>query len=168
MLFLFQTIFDRGQIWFIMVLFATIGCHTCVGFIHNIPQSYAFNNNLGNKNTCSLKDQNLSFVISSSWIYCSRCRTSHKCKENGDDIEMKSRELIDKNKKIQHPIKPNKYKYQAPKFSDSFMDHLADVKEGSKNINDDEGVECDGEPSIDPSRTVTDDGFLDSEYLSDY
>ena len=33
--------------------------------------------------------------------------------------------------------------------------------------NDKEGIECTGEPAMDPSRMVMDDG-IDSEYLSDF
>ncbi len=59
----------------------------------------------------------------------------------------------------------NLFKYKRPKFSEAFRKHMEEVK-GSFPINEDEGVDCTGEPSMDPSRMVSDNG-LDSEYLSD-
>lgn len=56
--------------------------------------------------------------------------------------------------------------YKPPVFSDSFKKHLEKVK-GNFPTNDNEGIECTGEPAMDPSRMVMDDG-IDSEYLSDY
>ena len=61
----------------------------------------------------------------------------------------------------------DKYKYQPPKFSDSFLEHLAQVKGSSCRSGNNEGVECEGEPALDPSRMVQDDG-LDSEFLNEF
>jgi hypothetical protein len=55
--------------------------------------------------------------------------------------------------------------YKRPQFSDSFRKHMEQIKSNFPE-NEDEGVDCTGEPSMDPSRMVMDDG-LDSEYLSD-
>mmetsp|Transcript_18938 Transcript_18938/g.28076 ORF Transcript_18938/g.28076 Transcript_18938/m.28076 type:complete len:115 (+) Transcript_18938:110-454(+) len=55
--------------------------------------------------------------------------------------------------------------YKQPQFSDSFRKYIETV-EDSFPMNDDEGVDCTGEPSMDPSRMVMDNG-LDSEYLND-
>lgn len=60
--------------------------------------------------------------------------------------------------------------YNPPKFSASFLAHMEEVKTQKLGKNADanvEGVDCDGEPPIDPSRLVQDDG-IDSEFLSDY
>ncbi len=63
------------------------------------------------------------------------------------------------------------YKYKAPQFSKSFLEHMEKVKQQGRSRsagnNNDEGVDCVGEPSMDPSRMVQDNG-LDSEYLDDY
>ena len=56
--------------------------------------------------------------------------------------------------------------YKPPVFSSSFKKHLEKVK-GAFPDNDKEGIECTGEPAMDPSRMVMDDG-IDSEYLSDF
>jgi len=64
-------------------------------------------------------------------------------------------------------LKTNKdAKYKPPKFSDSFRRHLEEVT-GGFAVNDDEGVNCTGEPSMCPSRMVMDNG-IDSEYLDDF
>jgi len=57
-----------------------------------------------------------------------------------------------------------------PKFSDAFKRHMEQVINTFENnpyIGAAEGVDCTGEPSVDPSRMVMDNG-LDSEYLSDF
>jgi hypothetical protein len=59
------------------------------------------------------------------------------------------------------------YVYQPPKFSSTFLEHLAQVKGSIAKHSDDEGVECEGEPAVDPSRMVQDSG-LDSDYLNDF
>jgi len=56
--------------------------------------------------------------------------------------------------------------YKKPHFSDSFRKYIETV-EGSFTMNENEGVDCTGEPSMDPSRMVMDNG-LDSEYLDDF
>ena len=60
---------------------------------------------------------------------------------------------------------PASSQYKKPQFSDSFRKHMEQIKSNFPE-NEDEGVDCTGEPSMDPSRMVMDDG-LDSEYLSD-
>ena len=62
--------------------------------------------------------------------------------------------------------KQHAYVYKPPKFSNAFRQHMESIK-GKFPTNDDEGVDCTGEPAMDPSRMVMDDG-LDSEYLSDF
>lgn len=59
------------------------------------------------------------------------------------------------------------YEYQRPRFSSSFLKHMEQVKSSFPDNIRNEGVDCVGEPSIDPSRMVMDDG-LDSEYLNDF
>jgi hypothetical protein len=59
-----------------------------------------------------------------------------------------------------------KENYKKPQFSKSFMEHMKKVR-GEERADVEEGIDCTGEPSIDPSRRVQDDG-LDSEYLNDY
>ena len=62
------------------------------------------------------------------------------------------------------------WKYIPPKFSASFLAHMKEVKEqklGKYADTNAEGIQCDGEPPIDPSRLVQDDG-IDSEYLNEY
>jgi hypothetical protein len=66
--------------------------------------------------------------------------------------------------------KHNSKEYKPATFSKSFLAHMEQVKGGysnSNNSNNEEGVDCTGEPSMDPSRMVQDDG-LDSEYLNDF
>lgn len=70
-----------------------------------------------------------------------------------------------------HPQQQNtcmtgKQKYKPPQFSKSFMEHMKKVR-GEERADVEEGINCTGEPSIDPSRRVQDDG-LDSEYLNDF
>ena len=61
----------------------------------------------------------------------------------------------------------DKYNYQPPIFSESFLEHLAQVKGSIGTSRGKDGVECEGEPAIDPSRMVQDDG-LDSDFLNDF
>ncbi len=67
----------------------------------------------------------------------------------------------------QNTCMTDKQKYKPPKFSNSFMEHMKKVRGEERRADVEEGINCTGEPSIDPSRRVQDDG-LDSEYLSDY
>jgi hypothetical protein len=73
--------------------------------------------------------------------------------------------LVDDQQEDPHPDEEAKC-YKTPQFSDSFRKHIETV-EGSFAINKNEGVDCTGEPSMDPSRMVMDNG-LDSEYLNDF
>lgn len=60
--------------------------------------------------------------------------------------------------------------YTPPKFSASFLAHMQEVKVqklGKSADTNAEGIQCDGEPPIDPSRLVQDDG-IDSEFLNEY
>ena len=86
---------------------------------------------------------------------------------NEDDVIMEDNNNNDDGNIEENVTKPY-YRYKQPIFSKSFLNHLNQVKKqrGYDNINN-EGVDCTGEPSIDPSRMVQDDG-LDSEYLNDY
>lgn len=62
------------------------------------------------------------------------------------------------------------YQKRPPKFSDAFIRHMEQVIntfENNQYSGAGEGVECTGEPSMDPSRMVMDNG-LDSEYLLDF
>eukprot|EP00979_Chaetoceros_neogracilis_P018188 scaffold10556_cov258-Chaetoceros_neogracile.AAC.33 len=61
---------------------------------------------------------------------------------------------------------PSKTSYKQPQFSESFRKHMEAVN-SSFPVNNGEGVDCTGEPSMDPSRMVMDNG-LDSEYLEDF
>jgi len=79
-------------------------------------------------------------------------------RENNDDKG--------KEESKEQPNNNNNNKYKPPKFSQSFLKHMEQVRK-SRVYNNEEGVECDGEPSVDPSRMVQDNG-LDSEYLNDY
>ena len=54
--------------------------------------------------------------------------------------------------------------YKRPVFSDSFRKHMEQVRASFPS--NDEGVDCTGEPSMDPSRIVGEG--IDSEYLNDY
>ena len=60
----------------------------------------------------------------------------------------------------------SKDSYKQPLFSESFRKHMETVNKSFPS-NNGEGVDCTGEPSIDPSRMVMDNG-LDSEYLDDF
>ena len=63
--------------------------------------------------------------------------------------------------------------YEPPKFSNSFKEHMDSVRKdyertsSTSSVGEDDGVDCTGEPSLDPSRMLMDDG-LDSEYLYDF
>jgi len=104
--------------------------------------------------------QSSSFLLSSSLQQRLHCRHGHrdttlysvkfKCKANNEDDESLKKEST----------------YKPPVFSNSFKKHLEKVK-GTFPDNDKEGIECTGEPAMDPSRMVMDDG-IDSEYLSDF
>jgi len=80
-------------------------------------------------------------------------------KHEKDDTKSKSLSKLETD-----TLKSN-YRYKPPQFSDAFQKHMQEIKE-TFPVNDDDGVDCTGEPSIDPSRMVMDDG-LDSEFLSD-
>ncbi|GFH47616.1 predicted protein [Chaetoceros tenuissimus] len=54
--------------------------------------------------------------------------------------------------------------YKRPVFSDSFRKHMEQVRASFPS--NDEGVDCTGEPSMDPSRIIGEG--IDSEYLNDY
>lgn len=110
----------------------------------------------------------------------SRCSKRHSYSRHLIMINMSSRneELEDNKKDMNEAEEEEKssqnlssmppHEYNRPKFSQSFLDHLEKVK-GSDNNNmyTHDGVECTGEPSMDPSRLIQDDG-LDSEYLNDF
>jgi hypothetical protein len=57
--------------------------------------------------------------------------------------------------------------YKRPEFSESFKKHMEKVMNTFDGDDNGDGVDCTGEPSIDPSRMVMDNG-LDSEYLFDF
>ena len=57
--------------------------------------------------------------------------------------------------------------YVSPTYSQSFLKHLSSVQNSYDMSSQGEGIDCTGEPSIDPSRTIQDNG-LDSEWLEDF
>lgn len=99
--------------------------------------------------------------------------------DNDNDYEHNDEKKIIKNPQQQHPTANEEYssfecgyKYKPPQFSKSFMEHMERVRQqgnsGTASASaSEEGVACTGEPSVDPSRMVQDDG-LDSEYLNDF
>jgi hypothetical protein len=59
------------------------------------------------------------------------------------------------------------FDYKRPQFSDAFKKHMEQVMNAFDGDDNGEGIDCTGEPSMDPSRMVMDNG-LDSEYLCDF
>eukprot|EP00591_Stephanopyxis_turris_P010635 CAMPEP_0195529278 /NCGR_PEP_ID=MMETSP0794_2-20130614/31751_1 /TAXON_ID=515487 /ORGANISM="Stephanopyxis turris, Strain CCMP 815" /LENGTH=104 /DNA_ID=CAMNT_0040660559 /DNA_START=233 /DNA_END=547 /DNA_ORIENTATION=+ len=56
------------------------------------------------------------------------------------------------------------YDYTPPKFSPSFQAHMTSFTTATSTT---EGVDCTGEPSIDPSRAAHNSGGMDSEWFED-
>ena len=92
-----------------------------------------------------------------------RFESIHYQTKDDEDTRSKSNTRNDANTNTN--TNTNAYDFTRPKFSQTFRKHMEDVK-GNFPANEKEGVDCTGEPSMDPSRMVMDDG-LDSEYLSD-
>ena len=105
-------------------------------------------------------------IKSIAWEQQQRCFKLKLAQDDENDNERQANTNTNEQKiKIQKSDK----NYEAPKFSKSFMQYMEKVRaegmgRGNKNK---EGVDCTGEPSIDPSRLIQDD-VLDSEYLSDF
>ena len=87
--------------------------------------------------------------------------------ENNEELSQKEEEPNENEKKqTQQKMKAGK-EYKPPTFSKSFLAYREQVRQKAGISSDQEGVDCTGEPSVDPSRMVQDDG-LDSEYLDDF
>ena len=116
-------------------------------------------------------------LVASSHQHCSHFLDRHSCRPTSFRVKMSNNpESIQNDEQhytedVSHSksiIQNSNISYKRPEFSDAFQKHVKHVTSTFlMNHGNEEGVECTGEPSMDPSRMVMDNG-LDSEFLNDF